>query len=185
MESFFSLAQVRQSDRAYLPKAIEKDKLEKVLNATRLAPSACNAQPWHFIVVDDTEKRLQIADATASKVLAMNHFTKQAPVLIVMVEEKANLSSSFGSWAKNKHFPHIDMGIAASYLCLAAADLGLGTCMIGWFDEKKIKDILSIPLDKRVLLVITMGYPAKDNRDKRRKNIDEIVSFNSYKSQKP
>lgn len=181
MNSFYNLVSSRQSDRAFLPKGIEDEKLQRILASAQLAPSACNAQPWHFVVVNETDKRLQIADAMASKVLAMNHFTKQAPVQIVVVEEKANISSSFGGWAKSKHFPHIDIGIVASHICLAAADEGLGTCMIGWFDEKKIKNILSIPDDKRVLLVIVMGYSSQETRPKKRKKLNEIVSYNSYK----
>jgi nitroreductase len=181
MDSFYQLVCTRQSDRAFLPTGIEEEKINRILEAAQLAPSACNAQPWHFVVVNETEKRLQIADAMASKVLAMNHFTKQAPLQLVVVEEKANISSSFGSWAKNKYFPHIDIGIVASHICLAAADEGLGTCMIGWFDEKKIKNILSIPDEKRVLLVIVMGYSAQKTRTKKRKKLNDIVSYNSYK----
>jgi len=88
MNSFYNLVSSRQSDRAFLPKGIEDEKLQRILASAQLAPSACNAQPWHFVVVNETDKRLQIADAMASKVLAMNHFTKQAPVQIVVVEKK-------------------------------------------------------------------------------------------------
>lgn len=180
MKNFHELAALRQSDRAYLPTPVEKEKLERILETVRIAPSACNAQPWKFIVVNNPELKNQIADATSSRVLGMNHFTKQAPIHIVVIEEKANFTSNFGAWAKNTHYPHIDLGIAASYLCLAATEEGLGTCMIGWFDEKKIKKLLGIPREKKVLLVITLGYPAQDTRIKKRKTIEEIVSKNHY-----
>lgn len=180
MQSFLELAQKRQSDRAYDQRPVETEKIDQLLEAARLAPSACNAQPWKLIVVTDQEKRLKIADATSSKILAMNHFTKQAPVQIVVVEENANFTSTFGGWTKNKHYPHLDLGILASYVCLAAADLGLGSCMIGWFDEKKVGEVLEIPRNKRVMLIITIGYSAQNNRIKKRKNTSDIISFDKY-----
>ena len=102
----------------------------------------------------------------------------------VIVEEAANLTSSFGSWVKRKHFPLIDIGILAEHICLAAANEGLGSCMIGWFDENKVKKILGIPKSKRVQLIITLGHPTKETRTKIRKPIGEIVSYNSYQREK-
>jgi len=180
MDSFLELAQHRQSDRAYLDKPVESEKLNRILEAARLAPSACNSQPWKFIVVTDPDKRLLVADATASKLLSMNHFTKQAPVQLIVVEESANFTSSVGGWATNKHYPHIDLGIAAAHISLAAADEGLGSCIIGWCDEKKIHKVLDIPKSKRVMLVILLGYSAQPLREKKRKTIEEIVSYNKY-----
>ncbi|MCB2195564.1 MAG: nitroreductase family protein [Bacteroidetes bacterium] len=170
----------RQSDRAYLATPIEDDKLHRVLEAGRLAPSACNAQPWKFIVVNDQDLKNKIADCTSSKVLGMNHFTKQAPVHIVIVEERANFTSSAGSLIKGKHFPLIDIGITAEHMCLQAAAEGLGTCMLGWFDETNVKKLLNIPKSKRVPLIITLGYPASETREKRRKEINQITSYNKY-----
>ncbi len=170
----------RQSDRAYLSNPIERDKLERILEAGRLAPSACNAQPWKFIIVDQQELKNKIADCTSSKILGMNHFTKQAPIHIVIVEEKANFTSNAGSLIKNKQFPLIDIGITAEHICLQAAAEGLGTCMLGWFDETKVKKLLNIPKSKRVPLIITLGYPASETREKRRKDLDNITSYNSY-----
>lgn len=180
MKTFLELVQSRQSDRAYLDKPVEKDKIERILEAARLAPSACNAQPWKIVVVTDPEKRLQVADATASKLLSMNHFTKQAPVQLVLIEEDANFTSSVGGWAINKHYPHIDIGIVAAYISLAATDEGLGSCIIGWCDEKKIRKTLDIPKNKRVMLVILLGYSAQPFREKKRKMLSEIVSFEKY-----
>ena len=177
---FKSLVLTRQSDRNYLDQPIEKDKLSRILECARLSPSACNAQPWHIIVVDNPELKNKIADATSAKLLGMNHFTKQAPIHLVIVEEAANLSSGFGSWVKRKHFPLIDIGIIAGHICLAAASEGLGTCMIGWFDESKVKKLLGVPSSKRVQLIITLGYSAQKTRDKIRKPTDKIVSYNGY-----
>jgi nitroreductase len=180
MNTFLELVQNRQSDRAYLDKPVENEKLERILEAARLAPSACNSQPWKFIVVTDPEKRMQVADATASKILSMNHFTKQAPVQPVLVEENANLTSTVGGWATNKHYPHIDLGIVAAHISLAAADEGLGSCIIGWCDEKKVKKALEVPKSKRVMLVILLGYSNQPLREKKRKTKEEIVSYDKY-----
>jgi len=180
MQSFLELVQHRQSDRAYLDKPVETEKINRILEAARLAPSACNSQPWKFIVVTDPEKRLLIADATASKLLSMNHFTKQAPVQLVVIEESGNFNSSVGGWAKDKHFPHIDLGIVAAHISLAAQDEGLGSCIIGWCDEKKVKKTLDIPKNKRVMLVILLGYSAQPLREKKRKSKEEIVSYDKY-----
>ena len=180
MNTFLELVRNRQSDRAYLDKPVETEKLERVLEAARLAPSACNSQPWKFIVVTDPEKRMQVAEATASKALSMNHFTRQAPLQLVLVEENANFTSTLGGWATNKHYPHIDLGIVASHITLAAADEGLGSCIIGWCDEKKIRKALNIPKNKRVMLVILLGYSDQPLREKKRKTKEEIISYNKY-----
>ncbi|MCK5170982.1 MAG: nitroreductase family protein [Bacteroidales bacterium] len=174
------LLKYRQSDRAYLATPVEKEKLERIIEAGRLAPSACNAQPWKFVIVDQEDLKNKIADCTSSKILGMNHFTKQAPIHIVIVEEKANLTSNAGSLIKNKQFPLIDIGITAEHICLQATAEDLGTCMLGWFDETKVKKLLNIPKSKRVPLIITLGYPASETREKRRKDFDKLVSYNSY-----
>ena len=180
MKTFLNLVKSRQSDRAYLDKPVEMDKMERILEAAHLAPSACNAQPWKFVVVTDPVKRMLVADATASKVLSMNHFSKQAPVQLVLIEENGNFTSTVGGWATNKHYPLIDLGIVASHICLAAADEGLGSCMIGWCDEKKVRKALDIPSNKRVMLVILIGYSAQPLREKKRKGMAEIVSWEKY-----
>lgn len=179
-KKLLELINTRQSDRAYLSTPIEKEKIDRILEAGRLAPSACNAQPWKFIVIDNPELKNKIADCTSSKVLGMNHFTKQAPVHIAIIEERANFTSGAGSLIKGKHFPLIDIGIAAEHICLQAAAEGLGSCMLGWFDEPKVKKLLNIPKSKRVPLIITIGYPEKETKEKRRKDLDEIVRYNSY-----
>lgn len=180
MDSFLELIRRRQSDRAYSDKPVEKDKLERILEAGRLAPSACNAQPWKFIVVTDPDKRIQIADACSSKTLGMNHFSKQAPVQLVLVEEHANFTSKFGGFVKQIHYPHLDLGIVASHICLAAADEGVGSCMLGWINEKKIRSMLGIPGGKKVVLVILLGYSTQTTREKKRKPLSDIVSWGGY-----
>lgn len=181
MQSFLELAQLRQSDRSFdTDKVIEQVKLDKILEAGRLAPSACNSQPWKFIVVKNPDKRMKIADACASKVLGMNHFSKQAPVQLVLVEEASNFTSRFGGFVKQIHYPHLDLGIVASHICLAAEDEGIGSCMLGWLNEKKIRDILDIPSGKKIVLVILLGYSKQTKREKKRKSLTDIVSYERY-----
>lgn len=142
MEPFLELAARRQSDRRFdADRPVEPEKIARIVEAARLAPSACNSQPWHFVVVDDPDTKNRVADAAASRVLGMNHFTKQAPVHLLIVEESGNLTSTFGGWVKSKHFPHIDIGIAAAHIALAAADEGLGSCIVGWFDEAAVRKV--------------------------------------------
>lgn len=178
---FYELVKNRQSTRAFdAERIVDREIISRILEAARLSPSACNAQPWHFIVVDEPELKNKIADATASRILNMNHFTKQAPVHIIVVEEKVNLSSSFGGLVKNKQFAFLDIGIAAAHICLAAQAEGLGSCILGWFAEDKVKKLLNIPDNRRVVLDIVIGYPAQELRAKKRKPTEEVISFNSY-----
>jgi len=180
MNTFLELVQSRQSDRAYMDTPVEREKIERILETVRLAPSACNAQPWKFIVVTDPEKRTQVAEATSNKVLSMNHFSRHAPVQVVVLEESANFTSNLGGWISKKHYPHIDLGIAAAHISLAAADEGLGSCIIGWCDEKKVQKTLDIPKNKRVMLIILLGYSNQPLREKKRKPMQEIVSWEKY-----
>lgn len=178
--NFLNLTQQRQSVRAYTSQPVAQEQVDYILQAASLAPSACNAQPWKLIVVDDLEKRFAVADATANKALGMNHFTKQAPLLLVLVEERVNLTSKIGSWVKKKNYQELDLGIFAAHITLAAADRGLGTCIIGWFDEIKIQKILNIPKNKHVVLVITLGYSDQPLREKKRKALNQIISYDNY-----
>lgn len=182
MESFHDLAARRQSDRSFDPgRPVDRAVIRRILESARMAPSACNAQPWHFIVVDDPELKGKVADATSSRVLGFNHFTKQAAAHILIVEEKVNLTSGLGGWVKNKSFAPIDIGIAAAHICLAAEDEGLGSCILGWFNEGRMRELLSIPSNKRVVLDIVVGYSTQADRPKKRKPWEEVVSFNAYR----
>ena len=179
---FLEFVSSRQSDRAFDPnRPVEKEKLERILEAARLAPSACNAQPWHMIVVDNPELKNKVADATSERILGMNHFTKQAPVHILLVEEKVNLTSGIGGWVKQKDYAQMDLGVVAAHIVLAAHAEGLGSCIVGWFNEPKMRELLSIPDSKRVWLDIIIGYSVQPVRAKKRKAFNEIVSYNKYK----
>lgn len=177
--AFHELVARRQSDRDYdAGRAVEKEKIGRILEAGRLAPSACNSQPWHFVVVDDPAIRGDVVKAMMS--LGMNQFAASAPCFILIVQESPNFSARLGGWIKNKHFPLIDCGIAASYLTLAATAEGLGSCIMGWFDEKALKRLLGIPSRKRVLLAVALGYSKQPLRDKQRRPVEEVASYNEY-----
>ena len=170
----------RQSDRKYEDKPVDNEKLERIVNAGRMAPSACNAQPWKFIVVTDRELVLKIADAASAKLIGMNNFVAQAPAIMVIVREKPNMSSKVGATIKNKDYSLIDIGIATENICLQAKAEGIGSCIIGWFDEKQLRKLLAIPKSKRVELLVTLGYSLSEQREKRRKAAGETVSYNKY-----
>lgn len=171
----------RESVRSYKAEPVPRESIDRCLEAARLAPSACNAQPWKFIVVDDPELKNAVAEATQDRIIPMNHFTRQAPVHVVIVREKANLTSNIGQVLKDKVYPLIDIGIAVEHFCLQAVEEGLGTCIVGWFNERKVKKLLGIPLNKRAELIITMGYRAvEQSREKRRKTLAEIAAYNKY-----
>ena len=126
----------RQSDRQYDPeRPVEPEKIRRILEAARIAPSACNAQPWHFIVVDEPELRNQVADAVASRILGMNHFTKQAPVHILVVEERPNFTSGIGGLIKDKQFPLLDIGIDTAHPVKIGISNGVNTEIISGINE--------------------------------------------------
>jgi len=170
----------RQSDRKYSDKPVEQEKLDRILEAGRMAPSACNAQPWKFIVVTDPALLSSMTEAASAKLLGMNGFVSQAPVIIVIVRENPNFSSKVGGTIKQKDYSHIDIGIATENICLQALAEGLGSCILGWFDEKQVRSILEIPSSKRVELIVTIGYSLSEYRTKKRKPVEMTVSYNKY-----
>ena len=170
----------RQSDRKYSDKPVEKEKLERIIEAGRMAPSACNAQPWKFIVVDEPGLLAKLAEAATAKLLGMNGFVDQAPLMIVIVREHPNFSSMIGAVIKDKDYSLIDIGIAAQNICLQAEAEGIGSCMLGWFDENLVRKTLDIPKAKRVELIITLGYSLSEKRGKKRKPESETISYNKY-----
>ncbi len=171
---FLSIAKARQSCRKYdSEKAVEPEKLNAVLEAAQLAPSACNGQPYHFTVCRGENAR-EVARATTG--MGMNKFALDAPVQIVISEEDYVTSAAFGARIKKNDYRSMDIGIAAAYLTAEATAQGLSTCMLGWFDDEKIREICD--LSQPVRLVICLGYAdEKDSlRPKKRKAREELVS---------
>ena len=172
--NFTEIALTRQSCRSYdETREVEQEKLEAILESARLAPSACNSQPYHFTVCQgQTAKEV----AAATQGMGMNKFSSQAPVLIVISEADYNRTAAMGAKVKGNDYRSIDIGITTAYLTAEATAQGLSTCILGWLDDSKIRKICGI--DQPVRLVITLGY-AKDEalRNKKRKDISELVTY--------
>lgn len=173
--NFNEIAITRQSCRSYDPeRQVEKTKLVAILESARLSPSACNGQPYHITVCQGGTAK-DVANCVTG--LGMNKFAKDAPTILVISEEDYVASAAFGAKVKKNDYRSIDIGILAAYITAEATAQGLGSCILGWFDDQKIRSICGI--DKTVRLVITIGYPTYNDklRQKKRKNIDELVSY--------
>ncbi len=173
--NFKEIAENRQSCRSYDgTRNIEREKIDEILNVARLSPSACNGQPYH-ITVCKGEVAKKVAKATQG--MGMNKFAIDAPVMLVISEKPYVATAGLGAKVKGNDYRSIDIGILSAYITAEATAQGLGTCILGWFDETEIGKLCS--LDGKVRLVITLGY-AKDGdklRNKKRKDIDDLVSF--------
>jgi nitroreductase len=173
--NFTEIAENRQSCRRYDPsRSVEQEKLNRILESARLAPSACNGQPYH-ITVCRGEVAKRVAEATRG--MGLNQFAADAPVMLVISERPYVATAAFGARVKKNDYRSIDIGIVAAYITAEATAQGLGTCMLGWLDDAKIREICGI--EEQVRLVITLGYPREDDklRKKKRKDWDELVSF--------
>ena len=172
---FLEIANHRQSCRGYDPdRPVEREKLEAILEAVRLAPSACTAQPYHLTVCrGETAK----AVAKATQGMGMNKFADQAPVLIVISEVPYTKAAALGAKVKGNDYRSIDIGIMTAYLTAEATAQGLSTCILGWLDDEKIRAAIGTELPTR--LVITLGYAREDEklRPKKRKELGELVRF--------
>ena len=181
--SFLETVKTRHSVRRYLTRIVPREAIERCLEAARLAPSACNAQPWKFIVVDDPARKNELARRAFGISSPFNRFAFQAPVLVAVVKIGANFVSAAGSLVSGRRFSFIDVGIAVEHFCLQAAEEGLGTCILGWFNERRVKKFLGVPRHQRVALMLTLGWPAyppEEAPERKRKEIDKIKSYNRY-----
>ncbi len=175
MREFNSLMEViesRKSIRSYKPQEVEEEKLDYILQAFRKAPSAKNIQPWKLVVVKNKKiiKDLSIACNNQT-------FIAEAPILIVACARESEAYGIMGGYMNS--YP-IDIALALEHLILAATEKGLGTCWIGAFKEKLVKDILSIPEDIRAVALTPVGYPAREGGTRGRKPLSEIVSYDKY-----
>lgn len=173
--NFIEIAEERQSCRSYDPaRMVEGEKIESILRAARLSPSACNGQPYH-ITVCRGEAAKKVAKATQG--MGMNKFASDAPVLLVLSEMPYNATAALGAKVKKNDYRSIDIGILSAYITAEATALGLGSCILGWLDDEKIREVCS--LDGAVRLVITVGYAKTGDklRQKKRKDAEELVSF--------
>ena len=172
--NFSEIINIRQSCRSYdAAKPVEEEKITAILESARLSPSACNGQPYHFSICRG-ENAKAVAKATMG--MGMNKFAADAPILLIISEKPYVKSAAVGAKIKNNDYRSIDIGIAAAYITAEAAAQGLGTCILGWFDDDAIRKICN--LDGAVRLVITIGYAREDDklRPKKRKAMEELVS---------
>ncbi|MEA5114459.1 MAG: nitroreductase family protein [Geobacteraceae bacterium] len=162
----------RKSVRAFLAQPVEEEKLDAVLQAARLAPSAANLQEWRFVIVCKPETRKKLAAVAGGQA-----FVAEAPVVIVACAETDGQAMRWGG----PPCYQIDVAIALDHMSLAAVDLGLGSCWIGLFDDKKVKEILHIPADIRVLVLMLLGYPSDPSVNaKNRLPLDRIVKYEHW-----
>lgn len=172
--NFTEIANTRQSCRRYDPtREVDEKTLEAILNAGRLAPSACNGQPY-FVTACRGEYAARVAKAVQG--MGMNKFASEAPVLLVLSEMPYVPSAALGARVKKNDYRSIDIGILSAYITAEATAQGLGTCILGWLNEAEIRELCG--LDGAVRLVITLGYAKEGDplRQKKRKELDELVS---------
>ena len=172
--NFTEIAKNRQSCRSYdASRAVEEEKIIAILESARLAPSACNSQPYHITVCEGESARA-VAEATMG--MGMNKFSKDAPVMIVISEASYSASAALGAKIKKNDYRSIDIGILSAYITAEAVAQGLGSCIIGWLDDKKIREICDI--SGAVRLVVSIGYASADDtmRDKKRKDFEKLVT---------
>ncbi|MFX1234361.1 MAG: nitroreductase family protein [Promethearchaeota archaeon] len=169
---FYDVVKTRRSHRIFKSGMIpSKEKIERILNAARLAPTWANKQGMHYIVVQQPEKLKAVWNAIGQEKKFVN-----APIFIVGAISEAGSGAN-----KNENYYPVDFGICFEHLILAATAEGLGTCWIGWFDEKEVKEVLEIPKRYRVLAITPLGYPIKEKGEVRdRKPLEEIVHYDKY-----
>ena len=172
--NFREIAETRQSCRSYdATREVENEKLRAVLESARLAPSACNGQPYHITVCRGDAAKAVAKETTG---MGMNKFAIDAPVMLVISEEPYVKTAAVGSKLKNNDYRSIDIGIVSAYITAEAAAQGLSTCILGWFDDAKIRKICDLKYPVR--LVITLGYAKAEDklREKVRKDFSELIS---------
>lgn len=164
------LAKKRQSDRSYSEKKVDPQIIRHCLEIAHLAPSSINSQPWRFVIVEDEAVRLKLAKALQVELRGnvINKFVPEAPVLIAFCGEKDARRRSF------------DMGAAVNYFCLAAAEQGLGTCIMGGMNEDEANQALNLPDDYKLEVVVAVGYSNQETREKNRKDLDDMIFYNQF-----
>ncbi len=182
--AFEELQNIRESCRVYSDAPVSRELLTHLADVARLSPSACNSQPWHFIIVDEPEAKKQLTECLEDGGLNGCPWGNRVPAFFIICEEKAKLQPGVAEHYGSQHFAQMDIGMAAMSLCCEAASLGLGTCMIGTMNQERLHSAFHIPSDRTARLIITVGYPANPGapRRKQRKELDSVISYNSWDS---
>ncbi|MBE7081479.1 MAG: NAD(P)H nitroreductase [Clostridiales bacterium] len=174
-EQFSLLVNNRQSCRDFNDKPIDKETLDKIVSLGLLAPSACNSQPWKLYVVTEENARKKVAHSLQD--MMMNKFTNKAQAFIVLAEREATLKLGASLKFDRNHFVKYDIGQICAYLTLGAESLGVSSCIIGWINEKELKQAISMPEDQSCKIVIALGYSDIDKRKKSRKDFETLVEL--------
>ena len=177
MSDYFDLIARRESCRNFDPnRPVEKEKLQRCAEAAWIAPSACNGQPWKYLIVTNPELNEKLRPLMME--LGMNKFVKNCPAFAVVLEENTILKVSLSQKLKDQDFAPIDVAFSCSQFCYAATEQGLSTCIIGWHNEQKIRELFGLPKTTRVRLILAIGYAADETlRKKQRKPIDDVIRF--------
>lgn len=175
--NFSELIQNRRSVRKYLPDPVPRELIDQCLEAARMAPSACNGQPWYFIVVDDESVKNRLCEAAFSGIYSSNKFVQKAPVIIVVITDEKSYQTKAGGFFRKVRYALIDIGIASEQLALQATELGLGTCWLGWFSERGVRKTLNLPRLAKIDILLSLGYPADSERPKNRRTLDDIRKY--------
>lgn len=178
--TFLELVNRRQSVRKFEPgKQISREVLDRCLEAARLAPSACNSQPWTFLVVDDPAQVRELAEEVCGRPpYGMNRFAADASAIVAVVTEKMKLAACIGAQFRGVQYSLVDVGIACEHLVLQATEEGLGSCWLGWFNERALKRRLGIGRSKKVDLLICLGAPSDAQvRPKVRRSLDDVRRY--------
>ncbi len=177
--NFLQLVQSRRSVRRFLDKAVDRNLILQCVEAARFAPSAENVQPWRFLILDDSEIKQKFCEQNFTGLYRVTKWAEKAPVIVVLLAQRDILANRIGKQITGIQYYLIDMGIAGEHFCLQAAELGLGTCWIGWFSPAKACKSLQIPRKYKAVALLALGYPADNaNRPLKRHGQDEIYWFN-------
>jgi nitroreductase len=182
MENFLSLAKKRRSCRSFIRgKNLPAKDLDKCVEAALLAPSACNSQPWKFVIIDSPAMMGTVKKATCEGAYSMNSFAVDASAFIAVISERPKIPAVIGSLVRGTDLRRIDTGIACEHIVLQAMDMGISSCILGWFDEKSLRKALRVPRGRKIELIIALGYGTGKPPGKRRlKDRERTVSRNSY-----
>ena len=176
MRDFLDLCLHRQSCRNFSDKPVEHEVLVHCVEAARLAPSACNSQPWKFVVVETPHLVSEVA--LCAQQIDMNPYASGAKAFFVVIEDHAVLMPKLRCIIDSQYFAKNDVGAAIEHLCLEAESLGVGTCIMGVFNRERLCELLNLPIDTRIAMIVAVGY-AEDStiRPKNRKPLAEIATF--------
>ncbi|RPJ01386.1 MAG: hypothetical protein EHM31_05920 [Candidatus Aminicenantes bacterium] len=176
---FQKIIRGRRSIRRFLETPVEPEKLRACLEAARLAPSAHNAQPGRYVVVDEPALKDRLATAAFSGIYRGSRFAAKAPVLLVLLARRDFVAHHLGGRMQRVPYYFVDMGIAGEHIVLQAEELGLATCWMGWFSRRHVRKVLNVPRGLKIVAVMPVGYAEKrPTREPPRKSLDEIAAFN-------